>query len=123
MTEPEDVVFDSSACYAHSEFELGMMKMFGGFGSGFLTEYHQLVAKAEPIDEYEDRVALYELCAVIDGLEGSQRRHGAHMPPKSRPRPSYRYLYLDKHANSSTPEYRYHHLNHHALFGGGYDRS
>lgn len=24
MKGPEDVVFDSSACYAHSEYELGM---------------------------------------------------------------------------------------------------
>ncbi|KAH6619930.1 Fructosamine/Ketosamine-3-kinase [Boeremia exigua] len=59
--EPEDVVYDSSACYAHSEFELGIMKMFGGFGGGFLKEYHELCPKAEPVDEYEDRVKLYEL--------------------------------------------------------------
>ncbi len=61
MTEPEDVVYDSSACYAHSEFELGIMKMFGGFGGSFLKEYHQLVPKTDPVDEYEDRMALYEL--------------------------------------------------------------
>jgi protein-ribulosamine 3-kinase len=59
--EPEDVVFDSSACYAHSEFELGIMKMFGGFGGNFLKEYHEVCPKTEPIDEYEDRVKLYEL--------------------------------------------------------------
>ncbi|KAJ4309970.1 Mitochondrial distribution and morphology protein 12 [Neodidymelliopsis sp. IMI 364377] len=59
--EPEDVVFDSSACYAHSEFELGIMKMFGGFGGSFLKEYHELCPKTEPIDEYDDRVKLYEL--------------------------------------------------------------
>ncbi|KAK5736403.1 hypothetical protein LTR17_007399 [Elasticomyces elasticus] len=61
MTEPEDVVFDSSACYAHSEFELGIMKMFGGFGASFLKEYHEIVPKTEPVEEYEDRVKLYEL--------------------------------------------------------------
>ena len=61
MTEPEDVVFDSSACYAHSEYELGIMRMFGGFGASFLKEYHKSVPKTEPVDEYEDRVALYEL--------------------------------------------------------------
>ncbi|ORX98681.1 Fructosamine/Ketosamine-3-kinase [Clohesyomyces aquaticus] len=59
--DPEDVVYDSSACYAHSEFELGIMKMFGGFGGSFLKEYHQLCPKTEPVDEYEDRVKLYEL--------------------------------------------------------------
>ncbi|KAK3636342.1 hypothetical protein LTR56_014298 [Elasticomyces elasticus] len=56
MTEPEDVVFDSSACYAHSEFELGIMKMFGGFGASFLKEYHEILPKTEPVKEYEDRV-------------------------------------------------------------------
>jgi protein-ribulosamine 3-kinase len=59
--EPEDVAYDSSACYAHSEFELGIMKMFGGFGGSFLKEYHELCPKTEPADEYEDRVKLYEL--------------------------------------------------------------
>lgn len=31
MTEPEEIVFDPSACYAHSEFELGIMKMYVPF--------------------------------------------------------------------------------------------
>ena len=57
----EDVVFDPSACYAHSEYELGIMRMFGGFGGSFLKEYHQICPKCEPVDEYEDRVNLYEL--------------------------------------------------------------
>lgn len=57
----EDVVFDPSACWAHSEFELGIMKMFGGFGGSFLREYHQICPKTEPVEEYEDRVSLYEL--------------------------------------------------------------
>ncbi|THW94489.1 fructosamine kinase [Aureobasidium pullulans] len=61
MEAPEDIVFDSSACYAHSEFELGIMKMFGGFGGSFLKEYHELLPKTEPAEEYTDRVALYEL--------------------------------------------------------------
>lgn len=29
--EPEEFIFDPSACYAHSEFEIGIMRMFGGF--------------------------------------------------------------------------------------------
>ncbi|CAD0109833.1 unnamed protein product [Aureobasidium uvarum] len=60
MDAPEDVVYDSSACYAHNEYEFGDMKMFGGFG-GIFKEYHELVPKTEPVDEYSDRVALYEL--------------------------------------------------------------
>lgn len=88
----EDVVFDPSACYAHSEYELGIMKMFGGFGGSFLKEYHQLCPKTEPVDEYEDRVALYEL-----------------------------YVKFDQRALARTTlneRVRYHHLNHHAIFGG-----
>jgi protein-ribulosamine 3-kinase len=55
------VVYDPSAFYGHSEYELGIMKMFGGFGGSFLTEYHKLCPKTEPVGEYNDRVALYEL--------------------------------------------------------------
>jgi protein-ribulosamine 3-kinase len=59
--DPQDVVYDPSACYCHSEFELGIMRMFGGFGAVFLKEYHSLCPKTEPASEYEDRIALYEL--------------------------------------------------------------
>lgn len=57
----EEVLFDAGGCWAHGEFELGMMRMFGGFGEGFMREYHALCPKAEPVGEYEDRVSLYEL--------------------------------------------------------------
>lgn len=77
--EVEDVVFDPSAVYAHSEFELGIMKMFGGFGGSFLREYHQLVPKTEPVGEYEDRVQLYELYHHLNhhALFGGGYRSGA----------------------------------------------
>ncbi|KAF2397423.1 Ketosamine-3-kinase [Trichodelitschia bisporula] len=75
----QDVVYDPSACYAHSEYELGIMKMFGGFGGSFLTEYHKLCPKTEPVDEYDDRVALYELYHHLNhyALFGSGYRSGA----------------------------------------------
>ncbi|OAQ80364.1 fructosamine kinase [Purpureocillium lilacinum] len=57
----EEVVFDPSAVYGHAEYELGIMRMFGGFGAAFWNEYNELVPKAEPREEWEDRVALYEL--------------------------------------------------------------
>lgn len=57
----EEVVYDPAAVYGHSEYELGIMKMFGGFGGGFWKEYGELVPKQEPKEEWEDRVALYEL--------------------------------------------------------------
>lgn len=61
----EEVVYDPSAVYGHSEYELGIMRMFGGFGSAFWKEYEKVVPKAEPKHEWEDRVALYELCVVL----------------------------------------------------------
>ncbi|KLO93261.1 fructosamine-3-kinase [Fusarium fujikuroi] len=57
----EEVVYDPSAVYGHSEFELGIMNMFGGFTNHFWKEYHDLVPKAEPVTEWPDRVKLYEL--------------------------------------------------------------
>ena len=54
-------VFDASSCYAHSEYELGLMRMFGGFSVGFFSEYHRLMPKTEPVEEYEDRMLLYQL--------------------------------------------------------------
>jgi len=56
----EDVVYDPAACYAHNEYDFGIMHMFGGFGAGFWKEYHAIVPKTEPEGEYEDRVKLYE---------------------------------------------------------------
>ena len=57
----EDVIFDPGSCYAHSEYELGIMRMFGGFPSGFFHEYHHLMPKTQPVSEYDDRLSLYEL--------------------------------------------------------------
>ncbi|KAL8910946.1 MAG: hypothetical protein Q9171_003813 [Xanthocarpia ochracea] len=57
----EDVTFDPASCYAHSEYELGIMRMFGGFSVGFFNEYHRLIPKTHPKSEYDDRLSLYEL--------------------------------------------------------------
>ncbi|KAF2436674.1 Ketosamine-3-kinase [Tothia fuscella] len=74
-----DVIYDPSACYAHSEFDLGIMKMFGGFGGSFLKEYHSMCPKSEPQDEYADRVLLYELYHHLNhhALFGGGYRSGA----------------------------------------------
>jgi protein-ribulosamine 3-kinase len=57
----EEVVFDPSSCYGHSEYELGIMRMFGGYGESFFREYHEVKPKDEPVAEYEDRMELYKL--------------------------------------------------------------
>lgn len=60
----EEVVFDPSAAWAHSEFEFGIMGMFGGFGGSFSKEYWKYKPKDEPAEEWEDRVQLYELLVL-----------------------------------------------------------
>lgn len=57
----EELIVDPGCSYAHSEFELGTMRMFGGFPTAFFTAYHRLVPKTEPTHEYDDRMALYQL--------------------------------------------------------------
>jgi protein-ribulosamine 3-kinase len=54
----EDVVFDPSSAYAHSEFEFGIMRMFG---PEIPKEYFKIKGKDQPVEEFEDRVRLYEL--------------------------------------------------------------
>ncbi|KAI9149210.1 Fructosamine-3-kinase [Paramyrothecium foliicola] len=75
----EEVVFDPSAVYGHSEYDLGIMKMFGGAGRNFWAEYEKLVPKAEPVDEWEDRVLLYELYHHLNhfAIFGGAYREGA----------------------------------------------
>ncbi|KAJ5221082.1 uncharacterized protein N7469_009969 [Penicillium citrinum] len=76
---PGDVVYDPSACYGHSEFELGIMHMFGGFGSRFFEQYHRIVPRTEPVEEYNDRVRLYELYHHLNhhAIFGGGYRSGA----------------------------------------------
>ena len=57
----EEVVFDPSCCWAHGEYEWGIMKMFGGFGEEFEREYREVKETDEPVEEWEDRVELYGL--------------------------------------------------------------
>lgn len=99
----EEVVYDPSCVYGHSEYELGIMRMFGGFGRGFWSEYESLVPKAEPKDEWEDRVSLYELWVA-----------GAI------PLVCFRPVRFKACELGLLTLARYHHLNHYAIFGGGY---
>lgn len=59
-SDVEEIVFDPSAAYCHHEFDHGTMNMFGGFGSSFWKEYFEHCPKTEPVEEYEDRVRMYE---------------------------------------------------------------
>ncbi|GJN88892.1 hypothetical protein Rhopal_001863-T1 [Rhodotorula paludigena] len=54
------IIFDPSSYYGHSEADLGITRMFGGFSPAFYEAYHARVPKTEPVDEYEQRLQLYE---------------------------------------------------------------
>ncbi|POY72096.1 hypothetical protein BMF94_4903 [Rhodotorula taiwanensis] len=54
------IIFDPASYYGHSEADLGIMPMFGGFSTAFFERYHELVPKSEPVDEYKQRLQLYE---------------------------------------------------------------
>ncbi|KAJ3309890.1 hypothetical protein HDU76_003504 [Blyttiomyces sp. JEL0837] len=57
----QPVIFDPAAFYGHNEYELGIMKMFGGFPDTFFKEYHKHRPIDEPKEQYEQRLQLYEL--------------------------------------------------------------
>ncbi|KAJ0001322.1 hypothetical protein NQD34_006342 [Periophthalmus magnuspinnatus] len=40
------VIFDPASFYGHSEYELGIAGMFGGFGKSFYSAYHEKIPKA-----------------------------------------------------------------------------
>lgn len=75
----EEVVFDPSACYASREYEWGIMRMFGGFDREFEKEYHTICPKMEPVEEYDDRIRLYELYHHLNHatIFGNSYRSGA----------------------------------------------
>ncbi|XP_003786080.1 ketosamine-3-kinase [Otolemur garnettii] len=52
------VIFDPASFYGHSEYELAIAGMFGGFSSAFYNAYHSKVPKAPG---FEKRLQLYKL--------------------------------------------------------------
>lgn len=78
----EEVIFDPSASYAHSEYEWGIMKLFGGFDDEdgeFEKEYWGKIKKLEPVEEFDDRVELYTLYHQLNhyAIFGRSYRAGA----------------------------------------------
>ncbi|XP_062389204.1 ketosamine-3-kinase [Sardina pilchardus] len=52
------IIFDPASFYGHSEYELGIAGMFGGFNKSFHTAYHGKIPKAPG---FEKRLQLYQL--------------------------------------------------------------
>ncbi|KAJ8251400.1 hypothetical protein GJAV_G00220940 [Gymnothorax javanicus] len=72
------VIFDPASFYGHTEFELGIAGMFGGFGNSFYSAYHKKIPKAPG---FEKRKQLYQLFHYLNhwnhfgsGYRGSSLR-------------------------------------------------
>lgn len=52
------VIYDPASFYGHSEYELGIAGMFGGFNSSFYSAYHEKIPQAPG---FENRNQLYQL--------------------------------------------------------------
>ncbi|XP_006533337.1 ketosamine-3-kinase isoform X1 [Mus musculus] len=52
------IIFDPASFYGHSEYELAIAGMFGGFSSSFYSAYHSKIPKTPG---FEKRLQLYQL--------------------------------------------------------------
>ena len=58
----EPVVFDSSALYAHNEYELGMWRRkIIKFGEPYFSQYLRHFRPSEPVEQWDDRIRLYSI--------------------------------------------------------------
>ncbi|TIB97449.1 Ketosamine-3-kinase [Wallemia mellicola] len=78
-TTKRPITYDACCFYGHNEAELGIAVMFGGFGSPFFEAYHSVYPKAEPVEEYGQRLKLYELIHHLNhyAIFGGMYRNGA----------------------------------------------
>uniref|UniRef100_A0A915PLX2 protein-ribulosamine 3-kinase n=1 Tax=Setaria digitata TaxID=48799 RepID=A0A915PLX2_9BILA len=58
FTKDGPVIYDPASFYGHSEYEFGILTMFGGFDRTFHTSYHKLIPQTAGFTE---RVLLYQL--------------------------------------------------------------
>ncbi|NWU27202.1 KT3K kinase, partial [Dyaphorophyia castanea] len=52
------IIFDPASFYGHSEYDLAIAGMFGGFGGPFYSAYHNKIPRATG---FEKRLKLYQL--------------------------------------------------------------
>lgn len=53
------VIFDPAVFYGHSEYELSIADMFGGFPRSFYNAYHSLLPKEQNFDKRKDLYKLF----------------------------------------------------------------
>ncbi|KAJ7070849.1 fructosamine kinase [Mycena amicta] len=54
-------IFDPASYFGHSEADLAIARVFGGFPKTFFDTYHQHLPKTEPVEQYDLRGDLYQL--------------------------------------------------------------
>ncbi len=61
----EPMVYDACSFYAHNEYELGSWRPARNkLGKAFNNAYHRHFHIADPVEDYDDRVALYSVYVV-----------------------------------------------------------
>ncbi|GFT81791.1 fructosamine-3-kinase [Trichonephila clavipes] len=58
-TKDGPVIFDPAVFYGHSEFELAIADMFGGFPRSFYNSYHNIIPKQQNFDKRKDLYKLF----------------------------------------------------------------
>ncbi|KAJ5764666.1 hypothetical protein N7533_003347 [Penicillium manginii] len=62
MVTQQLVLFDSCCCYAHNEFDLGMMREPRyRFTGEHVDRYREVIRPSEPVEDFDDRHALYAM--------------------------------------------------------------
>ncbi|KAI1264795.1 Fructosamine/Ketosamine-3-kinase [Xylariaceae sp. FL1019] len=62
LTTQRVILFDSCCCYAHNEFDLGMMRQPRYLFTGHHAErYREVIRPSEPAADFDDRNALYAM--------------------------------------------------------------
>ncbi|KAL5009461.1 hypothetical protein ScPMuIL_011766 [Solemya velum] len=62
-TSQGPVMFDPACFYGHSEFDLSISRLFGGFSQSFFDAYHKLIPQAPG---YRERLELYKFFHYIN---------------------------------------------------------
>jgi len=58
--EERAVVFDPSSFWGHNEYEMGNWRQRRHkIGKKYFEAYHEIIPKSEPVEDYDDRNALY----------------------------------------------------------------
>ena len=61
-TEGKPYLIDPAVYYGHSEVDIAMSKLFGGFGTSFYETYHSSFPKTQ---EFDARIELYQLYYLL----------------------------------------------------------